>query len=250
LTSFSGEVSLFSVSTTLRTKENTMKFSRRSAVLGFALLALIATAAPSALAVTPEVDGGGTNVSAHSAGSTMTMNGEPTITCATGFGSGKRISSTTGEGELLMTGCHTFVFGFKVNCTSEGKPGGQIVVQNSVTHLVYLDENHTKVGALATPPASGVFTKFTCAGISTIEVKGNGVLGEVTSPKCGQTSTSATVVARATGSTQEYRQIEETGTFYELKAATSGGEFKSAGTNWTVTGKSVEAGTLTCPEQK
>jgi hypothetical protein len=149
-----------------------------------------------------------------------------------------------------MTGCHTTVFGLKVNCTSEGKSAGQIFIQPSVQHLVYLDENHTKIGALATPPASGVFTKFVCGGITTIEVKGNGVLGEVTSPKCGQTSKSATVVARATGSTQEYRQIEETGTFYELKAATSGKEFQSVGTNWTVTGQSATAGTLTCPEAK
>jgi hypothetical protein len=57
-------------------------------------------------------------------------------------------------------------------------------------------------------------------------------------------------VAQAEGSTQKYRQIEETGTFYELKAATKGGELKSVGTNWTVTGNSSTSGTLTCPEQK
>jgi hypothetical protein len=180
----------------------------------------------------------------------MTMTGEPTITCESSDAQGTRISSTTGEGVLRMTGCHATVFGITINCTSEGTPKGQIYIQNSVTHLVYLDENHTKVGALATPPASGVFTKFTCAGITAVEVKGNGVLGEVTFPKCGQTSKEATVVARATGATQEYRQIEETGTSYELKAATSGGEFKSAGTTWTVNGISETAGTLTCPEQK
>jgi hypothetical protein len=223
-----------------------MKFSRQSAALSFALL-MIAFAATSAKAVTPEVDGGGTEATALAGPSTMTMTGEPTITCESSSGTGKRISSTTSEGVLTMFGCHATVFGLTISCTSEGTSKGQIFVQNSVTHLVYLDENHKKIGALATPPASGVFTKFTCAGISTIEVKGNGVMGEVTAPKCGEVSKEATVAARATGSTQEFRQIEETGTFYELKAATGGGEFKSAGTIWTVKGSSTTTGTLTCP---
>jgi len=226
-----------------------MNFGRQSAALGFALLA-IAIAATSASAVTPEVDGGGTEATGLAGASTMAMTGEPTVTCESSDAKGTRISSTTSEGILLMTGCHTTVFGFTVNCTSEGRVKGEILIQASVQHLVYLDENHTKVGALATPPASGVFTKFVCAGISSIEVKGNGVLGEVTAPKCGEASKGATVVATATGSTQTYRQVEETGTFYELKAATNGGEFKPAGTTWTVKGESTVAGTLTCPEQK
>jgi hypothetical protein len=225
-----------------------MNFGRHFAVHSLALFALAIPVA-SATAATPEVDGAET-ATGSSAASSMAMPGEPTITCEGGDGQGKRISSTTSEGSLMMTGCHTTVFGFTINCTSEEKPKGQILIQSSVQHLVYLDENHTKIGALATPPASGVFTKFTCAGITTIEVKGNGVLGEVTAPKCGQTSKEGTVVARATGSTQEYRQIEETGTFYELKAATSGKEFQSVGTNWTINGASTIAGTLTCPEQK
>lgn len=219
------------------------------AVLSLALL-VSGIAAASAVAVTPEVDGGGTKVVGAAGASAMVVTGEPTITCESSDAEGTRISSTTGEGVLLMTGCHTTVFGLTINCTSEGKPKGQIFIQNSVTHLVYLDENHTKVGALATPPASGVFTKFVCAGISSIEVKGTGVLGEVTSPKCGISSKTATVVAEATGSTQKYRQIEETGPIYQLEARTGSGEFKPAGTTWTVKGESVEEGTLTCPEQK
>jgi hypothetical protein len=226
-----------------------MNFGRHSAALGFALLA-IAIAATSASAVTPEVDGGGTRATGLAGASAMVMTGEPTITCESSDAEGTRISSTTSQGVLLMTGCHTTVFGLTVSCTSGETPKGQIFIQSSVTHLVYLDENHTKVGALATPPASGVFTKFVCAGISSIEVKGNGVLGEVTAPKCGETSKKATVVATTTGSTQTYRQVEETGTFYELKAATNGGEFKPAGTTWTVNGESEVSGALTCPEQK
>jgi hypothetical protein len=226
-----------------------MRFGKHVAALSLALLAF-AVPVTSATAATPEVDGVEGAAVASSPASSMTMPGEPVITCEGGDGEGKRISSTTSEGTLLMTGCHTTVFGLTVNCTSEGKFKGQIFIQISVQHLVYLDESHTKIGALATPPASGVFTKFTCGSINTIEVKGNGVLGEVTAPKCGQSSREGTVVARATGSTQEYRQIEETGTFYELKAATSGKEFQSVGTNWTILGKTETLGTLTCPEQK
>lgn len=224
-----------------------MSISRPLAVIGFVLIAATVTAS-TAVAVTPEVDNV-SSASAHSPVSQMTMTGEPTITCETGNGSGVSITTTTSEGQLLMTGCHITILGFTVNCTSEGQLKGQILIQSSVSHLIYLDENHTKVGALATPPASGLFTSFNCGG-STVEVKGNGVIGEVTSPKCGQSAKNATVVARATGSTQEYRQIEETGTLYQLEAATKGGEFKPVGTNWTVTGASATTGTLTCPEQK
>jgi hypothetical protein len=178
------------------------------------------------------------------------VSGEPTISCRESQGTGKAISTTTSEGVLTMFGCEAELLGIKAKCTSEGQSSGTIAIAGTVSHLIYLDENHTKVGVLATPPAGGLFTKFTCAGFATIEVKGTGVIGEVTSPKCGATSKQATVVAQATGSTQKYRQIEETGTFYQLEAATKGGEFKPAGTNWTVTGTSATEGTLTCPEQK
>jgi hypothetical protein len=230
-------------------REITMKSGRRIAVIGVALLAVCGSSAASAGAVTPEVDNVTTAVASAGA-SRMTMSGEPTITCTKSEGSGAAISTTTSEGVLTMFGCTAEFLGIKGNCTSEGQSAGTIAIANTVSHLVYLDENHTKVGALATPPASGLFTKFTCVGFATIEVKGNGVMGEVTFPKCGQTSKEATVVAEATGSTQKYRQIEETGTFYELKAATKGGGLVSAGTNWTVTGSSATSGTLTCPEQK
>jgi hypothetical protein len=232
------------VATNLKRRESEMKLDRY--LVGFGLVLVMACiAAASAGAVTPEVDGGGTFATAHAGASTMVMSGEPTFSCTTSVGQGKRISNTTAEGTLTMSGCEATILGVKVKCNSAGAPAGQIVVGGSISHLVYLDENHTKVGVLATPVAFS----FICGGFSTIEVRGS-VMGEVTTPKCGATSTTATVVAEATGSTQKYRQIEETGTIHQLEAATKGGEFKPAGTTWTVTGNSETAGTLTCPEQK
>jgi hypothetical protein len=115
-------------------------------------------------------------------------------------------------------------------------------------HLVYLDHNK-KPGVLATPPASGVFAKLTCfGGLVTIEVKGNGVLGEITSPKCGGTSKTGTVVTEATShGTQKYRQVEGTGTFYDMSVSLNGGSFETAATTWLVNGTSIESSTLTCP---
>jgi hypothetical protein len=224
-----------------------MNLGRYLAAVAIALM-MVGISVPSAAASTPEVDGlTGAFATAHASASTMIVSGEPTISCTTSQGEGEAISTTTATGTLLMSGCGGTFLGIKVNCTSEGRSPGTIAIASSVSHLVYLDENHTKVGVLATPPAGGVFTKFTCGGFTTIEVKGNGVMGEVTSPKCGQTANTATVVASAEGSTQRYRQIEGTGTFYELKAATKNGEFKPAGTNWTVTGSTAVEGTLTCP---
>jgi hypothetical protein len=210
--------------------------------------------APQAIAATPEGDPAGGKFpvagTATSGKSVMSTASGMTVECTAGKGSGQATSKTTGEGSYSLSGCTTVILGLPISCTSAGQPSGTVVTGVSVTHLIYLDENHTKPGVLATAPASGVFAKFTC-GMVTVEVKGNGVIGEFTAPLCGQTSKTGTVVTQTSShGTQKYRQIEETGTQYDMTASVNGGAFETVGTDWTVTGTAAEQSTLTCPEQK
>jgi hypothetical protein len=224
----------------------------RKYLLGSALGVLaLGAVASQAVASTPEVDplSGKFPVAgtATSGTSVMSTASGMRVECTAGKGSGQATSKTTGEGSYSLSGCTSVILGIPVSCTSAGQPSGTIVTGLSVTHLVYLDEAHKKPGVLATPPTGGVFAKFTCAMV-TVEVKGNGVLGEITAPLCGQTSKTGTLVARTSApGTQQYRQVEETGTQYDMTVSFNGGAFETAGTDWTVNGTAAEEGTLTCP---
>lgn len=203
--------------------------------------------APQALAVTPEGDiAGEFPVQATAvSGPSELVTESSTIQCTSGTGTGQATSKTTGEGSYLLHGCKGPL---GVNCSSAGQPSGTIKIETVSLHLVYLDENQTTPGVLALPPESGVFAKFKCSFIASIEVTGNGVLGEIISPNCEETSSTATVVTEVDESGSPiYTQVEETGTTYGMFASVNGGEPAPAATVWEVTGTSEEESTLTCP---
>ena len=224
-----------------------MNFKKCLTLMALMTLVLAVTA-PRAFASTPEGDpeSGKFPVkgTATSGVSRLSSANGTTIECSKGSGSGQATSSTTGEGTYKLEGCKSSL----LSCTSAGQPSGTIQLETAVTHLVYLDALHTIPGVLATPPASGVFAKFTCGGIVTVEVKGNGVMGRITSPKCGEKSKTSTVVAETVAAgTQKYMQVDGTGTKYDMTVSLNGGTFETAGTDWTVTGTAAENVTLTCP---
>ena len=224
--------------------------SIKKKVASMVLVALaVAVMAPQAMAVTPEVHPveGGFPLKAAGLGSGASLTtASTTISCTSGTGEGQATNETTAEGSAVLHGC-TGPLG--AACTTAGQPAGTIVIATSIAHLVYLDEAHTKVGSLTTPPASGVFAKFTCLGI-VVEVKGNGLLSEITAPKCGEKSKTGTTVATSTSpGVQKYTQIEETGTVYKLESKTGGGEFVAASLDGTVTGTPEREFFLTCPGQ-
>jgi hypothetical protein len=225
----------------------------KNTLISTAFIALgLAITAPSALAATPEGDYEKLPATAtfSSGKSTLSLADGTTISCESGTGNGSSLagSKTTAEAAYTLHGCHEEATIFKFKCTSAGQPAGTIQLGTVVTHAVYLDEAHTRPGVLATSP----FVKFTCAGgFSTVEVKGNGVLGEVTSPKCGATSKTGTGKTETKShGVQAVQQVEETGTVYNLEASLGGGAFQSAGTTWSVTGTANQNVTFTCPEQK
>jgi hypothetical protein len=227
-----------------------MDFKRMLISLWLAVLAL-AVAAPVALGATPEGDYNPPGTATFTSGeSKLSLADGTTISCASGTGNGEATSKTTGIAAYKLHGCKERMTGFNFACTSAGQPSGTIQLPTVVTHAVYLDEAHTKPGVLAT--MTGVIIKFTCAGgFASVEVKGNGILGEVTSPKCGEASTIGTGKTETKShGVQAIQQVEETGTVYNLEASLGGKAFQSAGTDWTVTGIANQIPTFTCPEQK
>jgi hypothetical protein len=229
--------------------EMTMKLRR--ALLG-TTLAVVAfgSLAQQAIAATPEGDPAGgkfpVSATATSGASALSLASGLTLSCTSGTGAGQATTKTTGEGTYALHGCKESTFG--TSCTTAGQPAGTIKLETMTMHLVYLDHNK-KPGVLGTPPPSGVFAKVTCGGgLVVVEVKGNGVLGEITAPKCGVSSKTSTVVMASTAhGTQKYRQVEGTGTQYDMIASMNGGAWQTVATDWIITGTSLESSTLTCP---
>jgi hypothetical protein len=178
--------------------------------------------------------------------SELRATGEPSIACTSNEGTGKYNTKTTGEFELTFKGCTTSFFGFPVECHSTGQANNVITTGTSVFHNTYLTDAKTTPGILVTPPTGGVFTTITCAGLSSIAVGGNGIIGHLESPKCGGSSTTGTLNFQATGSSQTYKKVTATGTEYSLKATTSGGSAVAAGEVAEGTVTFAESITLTC----
>jgi hypothetical protein len=167
---------------------------------------------------------------------------EPEIKCQSNTGSGKYTSSTTGEISLTFKECTTSFFGFPVSCNSSGAASGIINTNASVFHTTYLTDAKTTPGVLVTPPTSGVFATIICGSFATIEVKGNGIIGHLESPKCGEKKKTATLNFSATGASQTFKQVTGTGTAFNLKSRT-----ESNGTE--VEASEVAEGTVTFAEE-
>lgn len=132
-------------------------------------------------------------------------------------------TSTTGTLELTFTESSSFGF----PCNSPGQPSGTITTGSQPFHLVTLPGKTP--GILITPPANGVFAEFTCAGFLTAVVKGNGIVGTITAPACGGSSTTSTnKFEAASAGVQKHKKVEGTETEYHLTASINGGAFQEA----------------------
>jgi hypothetical protein len=175
----------------------------------------------------------------------LTATNEPKISCTatSAPGSFNAGSSTTGTVNLTFTGCSGELIGVKGNCNTTGDASG-VITSSGVFHLI--TTNTSKPGILLTP----VTTTILCIGFSRVEVTGKGVIGTITSPACGASSTELKVAFEAEGSTQKH--LEYTGVKYDLSADTENSAGETTGANVTaalsgsVTLKSATAGTLEC----
>jgi len=218
-------------------------------LLALGLLALVFAAMPAmASAGAWELDSKSLPLHFTTSGghSELRASGEPTITCTSNHGTGKYTTKTTGDIELTFEGCTGNLGFLHPECHSSGQANGVITTAESEFHNIYLTDAKTTPGVLVTPPSSGVFATIVCAGFSVIQVKGNGVIGHLESPKCGASSTSGILNFTATGSAQTYKQSTATGTSYNLTSTTEGGSPVEASEVAKGTASYEESVTVTC----
>jgi hypothetical protein len=101
-------------------------------------------------------------------------------------------TSTTGTFEQTFTGCNKL--GGLGQCTSEGQPAGVITTKTLEFHLVTVEDSVTHAtgpGILITTNA-GTFATFNCSG-GKVVIGGNGLIGTITKPKCGESSNEPTI---------------------------------------------------------
>jgi hypothetical protein len=173
---------------------------------------------------------------------TLTSEGEPTITCSAGLEVGNHVTGTvsaggtTGTLSFSFTGCHASVFGLTSKCHTEGSTFDNTIKSSGVFHLITTNE---KRAILLTP----VSTSIICAGISNTTVAGN-LIGTITSPVCGGSSSGMSIKFNASGAAQEHTFY--TGTTYRPTAQTGTGAVKQAGWSFGFTLSSTSTGILDC----
>ncbi|MGN6258081.1 MAG: hypothetical protein ACTHN3_10085 [Solirubrobacterales bacterium] len=169
------------------------------------------------------------------------------LECTGGTGSGEWTSVTTGVGVSTLTGCKNRATG--IACNSAGQASGAVKTETLVSHLVYIKGFTKTVGSLATPNATtGKFAEFTCGSLFKVVVAGNGIIGHVTKPACGETSNHSTTVGTASGAVQTYQEIEGSTVKYHITTSLNGGTASEASLEATGEGELGEGATatLTC----
>jgi hypothetical protein len=152
-------------------------------------------------------------------------------------------STTTGKFQLHLTGCTAEFLGIKGSCNTAGAASGTIF-ESGTFHLI--TNRFSKPSVIQTLQTLTII----CIGFSRVEITGNGVIGTVTSPACGASSTKMTVSFSQAGGTQEH--MEYTGVKYDLSAHTENSSGETTGASGTTglegnyTLESSTAGTLEC----
>jgi len=215
--------------------------TKKMMLLALAVAAMFAL--PAAASAQEAHVSGITSFTGHAPAGTLTTSTEPTIKCTTtsvtgSFDSG---STTTGNITLDFTGCTAEFLGIKGNCNTAGAASGTIA-SSGAFHIITVSN---KPGILVTPTT----TTIVCVGFSRVEVSGN-IIGTITSPACGASSSNLVTAFESEGSTQKH--LEYTGVKYDLKAQTensageTSGSAATAGLSSTATLSSLTAGTLEC----
>src|SRR5215203_1181394 len=151
------------------------------------------------------------------------------VHCTGNSGSGHYENTTTGTIELTFSTC-TGPFG--AHCTTSGQAAGTIKTTKLPFHNIALEPaDKTKIGVLITSATGGThFASFSCLGINTA-VTGNGIIGEVTAPKCGESKNTGTLVFAANSAGhQKWTQVTTSGTIYDLTSFGSTSSIDAVGT--------------------
>jgi hypothetical protein len=145
------------------------------------------------------------------------VGGGTTVICQNTAGTGEYTTFTEGKVEFTYTGCKKDA----QECHSKGAAKEEVTTTTMVFHNIMIDSTvqvaNGKPGILITGN-NNHFATIEC-GFNTIEVIGNGVIAEQTSPIC-QTGTFTTQAifnfsSSSTGQ-QTYKQVETAGTVFDL----------------------------------
>jgi hypothetical protein len=159
------------------------------------------------------------------------------LECTSVTGTGHYETATTGKLEISLHGCAAPNF----TCTSAGQTSGTVTTSELEFHNVFLESDKSKLGMLITAKEGRIAT-FTCNGIG-MEISGNGVLSQMTAPKCGETSTTNTELFEASSpGNQKWTQVETAGTTYDLSWTLGGTMAFLGSTTFTF----AEKATVTC----
>jgi hypothetical protein len=159
------------------------------AILVVALFALPASASAGEWKAVPASGKYPLGITAKAGVTKLTGLGSVVIECSSLTGSGQYSTATTGVLTFTLHGCVDLPS--KTSCSSTGQPAGTVAMKTMSFHNPYLEPSKTTPGMLLIPNIGG-FAVFQCGSV-TFEVEGNGLIGDLTSPKCGETKTSATV---------------------------------------------------------
>jgi hypothetical protein len=167
----------------------------------------------------------------------LTAVSESTITCETGDVSGTvSAGGTTGALSLDFTGCHTTVFGLTAKCRTSGSPADNTIKTSGTFHMI----TTTNSAALMVTTET---VEIICAGISNTTVHGD-VIGTITSPACGVSSSTMTISFAAPSNLQEHDIY--TGVTHALTTTTPDHVIHTAGLNTLTHTESPTAGALDC----
>lgn len=153
-------------------------------------------------------------------GGSLTLGNETSSTgCESLSGSGQFTTARAGAIALTLSGCKAE----GTNCTSPGEEAGTVVTPVLPFHLVTVNGDGTPAVLLTTN--NGIFTTYKCAfGLVTVEIIGNGLLGDITSPDYAESSSTLALHFGAEGSEQELTKTSEGPTEYILQQFINGPE--------------------------
>lgn len=172
------------------------------------------------------------------------------MTCTSATGSGTHKTSTEGTVQFVLHGCKAGLF----SCTSPMQPTGTVRTEVLPFHYVLLEANPQTPGIQYTPSGiddipdvgEGPFAQFTCFGIQTT-VQGNGLIGDLTTPKCGEMTKSATLSLSSSGNgIQQWMQITTTGTKYDLTSKSGMGDWTTISVDASLALSYNKEGKLNC----
>jgi hypothetical protein len=150
------------------------------------------------------------------------------VTCTSSSGTATFSSTTTGTLTQRFSGCTAF----GGSCQTPGQLNGVIVTTSLEFHLLTVEDSFTRItgpGVLVTPNVNSKgephFATFQCSFFGEFVVRGNGLIGTIIRPACGESSEGVTFQfspMSAGSSLQTHRTVVGTSTEYFLRI--NGGE--------------------------